>query len=301
MVFLLLLFILAKTAWPAILKTVEERERKIKAQLDDAAKANAEAQRVLSVYQQQLAAAREEAGAIVAAGRQAGDRLREDLVAKGRAEQEELLVRARREIGLEKDKALGELRREAVELSIAAASKVIERNMDTRDRPAPGAGLPRPPRDDPVASRHRRAQLRRGAPRPRPAAGRGGRVRRAPRRGGGRGEHGALPRRGAGLPPRAEAAQEAAPPGGAGGARAAGVRRVPGGGGAARQAGAPRRHLRGVRAAGGPAPQARPRRRRDGARRGPRARPRPSRRHWCGWRGRRSCPTSAPTPGFWVA
>lgn len=129
-VFLLLLGILAKTAWPAILKAVEEREKKIQAQLDEAAKANAEAQRVLSVYQQQLAAAREEAGAIVAAGRQAGERLREDLVAKGRAEQEELLVRARREIGLEKDKALGELRREAVELSIAAASKVIERNMD---------------------------------------------------------------------------------------------------------------------------------------------------------------------------
>ena len=130
-VFVLLLGILAKTAWPAILKTVEERERKIKAQLDAAAKANAEAQRVLSVYQQQLAAAREEAGAIVAAGRQAGDRLREDLVAKGRAEQEELLVRARREIGLEKDKAVAELRREAVELSIAAASKVIERNLDS--------------------------------------------------------------------------------------------------------------------------------------------------------------------------
>jgi F-type H+-transporting ATPase subunit b len=129
-VFLLLLFILAKTAWPAILRTVEERERKIQSQLDAAAKANAEAQRVLAVYQQQLAAAREEAGAIVAAGRQAGERLREDLVAKGRTEQEELLVRARREIGLEKDKALGELRREAVELSIAAASKVIERNLD---------------------------------------------------------------------------------------------------------------------------------------------------------------------------
>ena len=130
-VFVLLLGILAKTAWPAILRTVEERERKIQAQLDDAAKANAEAQRVLAVYQQQLAAAREEAGAIVAAGRQAGERLREDLVAKGRSEQEELLVRARREIGLEKDKALVELRREAVELSIAAASKVIERNLDS--------------------------------------------------------------------------------------------------------------------------------------------------------------------------
>jgi len=129
-VFLLLLFILAKTAWPAILRAVEERERKIQGQLDDAAKAHAEAQRLLAMYQQQVAGAREEAQAIVAAARQAGERLREELVAKGRTEQEELLVRARREIGLEKEKALVELRHEAVELSIAAASKVIERNVD---------------------------------------------------------------------------------------------------------------------------------------------------------------------------
>jgi F-type H+-transporting ATPase subunit b len=129
-VFAALLVILAKTAWPAILKAVEEREAKIQAQLDAAAKANAEAQRALAVYQQQLASAREEAQAIVAAARLAGERLRDELVSKGRAEQEELLVRARREIGLERDKAVVELRREAVELSIAAASKVVERNLD---------------------------------------------------------------------------------------------------------------------------------------------------------------------------
>jgi F-type H+-transporting ATPase subunit b len=130
-IFLLLLFILAKTAWPAILKAAEERERRIRDQLDEAAKANAEAQRVLAEYQQQIAAARSEAQDIVAQARAAGDNLREELVAKGRAEQEELLERARREIAIERDKALAELRREAVELSIAAASKVIERNLDT--------------------------------------------------------------------------------------------------------------------------------------------------------------------------
>ena len=129
-VFVALLVILARTAWPAVLKVVEEREAKIQAQLDAAEKANAEAQRVLAVYQQQLAAAREESQAIVAAARQVGERLRDELVSKGRAEQEELLVRARREIGLERDKAVVELRREAVELSIAAASKVVERNLD---------------------------------------------------------------------------------------------------------------------------------------------------------------------------
>jgi len=129
-VFGLLLFILAKTAWPAILRAVEEREQRIQEQIDAAEKANAEAQRTLAVYRQQIAASREDAQAIVAAARQAGDRLREELVAKGRAEQEELLVRARREIGLERDKALAELRMEAVDLSIAAASKVIGHSLD---------------------------------------------------------------------------------------------------------------------------------------------------------------------------
>jgi F-type H+-transporting ATPase subunit b len=129
-VFGILLFVLAKTAWPAILKAVEEREQRIQAQLDAAERANAEAQRVLAVYQQQVAAARGEAQAMVAEARHAGEKLRQELVTKGRAEQEELLVRARREIGLERDQAVVELRREAVELSIAAASKVIERNLD---------------------------------------------------------------------------------------------------------------------------------------------------------------------------
>lgn len=130
LIFGLLLVILAKTAWPAILKAVEEREQRIQGQLDAAAKANAEAQRLLSEYQAQVASARNEAQEIVAGGRQAGEKLREEIVAKGRVEQEELLARARREIEIERDRALTALRHEAVELSIAAASKVIGKNLD---------------------------------------------------------------------------------------------------------------------------------------------------------------------------
>lgn len=130
LIFGLLLVILAKTAWPAILKAVEERERRIQGQLDAAAKANAEAQRLLTEYQAQVASARNEAQEIVAGGRQAGEKLREEIVAKGRVEQEELLARARREIEIERDRALTALRHEAVELSIAAASKVIGKNLD---------------------------------------------------------------------------------------------------------------------------------------------------------------------------
>lgn len=130
-IFGILLFILAKTAYPAILRQVEEREAKIKQQLEDAAKANADAQKLLADYQGQMAKSKAEAQELLAQGRAAGEKLREEMVNKGRAEQEELLERARREITMERDRALAELRKEAVELSIAAASKVVGRNLDS--------------------------------------------------------------------------------------------------------------------------------------------------------------------------
>jgi F-type H+-transporting ATPase subunit b len=49
---------------------------------------------------------------------------------KTRQEQEELLARARREIGAERERAVAELRREAVDLSLAAASRLIEKRLD---------------------------------------------------------------------------------------------------------------------------------------------------------------------------
>ena len=130
-IFLVLVVVLARTAWPAILKAVEEREKKIQEQLDRADQANQEAQRVLADYQQRLAAARNEAQELLAAGRQAAEKVREEIAARARAEHEELIGRARREIAAEREKALAELRGEAVELSLAAASKVLERNLDS--------------------------------------------------------------------------------------------------------------------------------------------------------------------------
>lgn len=130
-IFGILMVLLAKTAWPAILKQIEEREARIRSQLEAADKANADAQKILADYQQQVANARNEAQDIVAAARLAGEKLREELNTKGRHEQEELLERARREIAMERDRALAELRREAVDLSLAAASKVIEKNVDS--------------------------------------------------------------------------------------------------------------------------------------------------------------------------
>jgi len=130
-VFGILLFLLWRYGFPYLVKTVEERERRIQKQLEDAEKANAEAQRLLEEHRKQIAAARNEAQDILAKAKTVAQKERETLLAKAREEYEALLNRARKDIDAEKDKAILELRREAVELSIAAASRVIEANLDT--------------------------------------------------------------------------------------------------------------------------------------------------------------------------
>jgi F-type H+-transporting ATPase subunit b len=45
-------------------------------------------------------------------------------------QQQQMLERARREIEQEKERAIADMRREAIDLAIAGASKVIEKNLD---------------------------------------------------------------------------------------------------------------------------------------------------------------------------
>lgn len=130
-VFLLLLAFLWKLGWPALLKSVEERERRIQQQLDEAARAQAESARLLEEHKRMVAAARSEAQEMVAKAKTIAEKERETLLATARHEYEQLLARARKDIEAEKEKAILELRREAVDLSIAAASKLIEAKLDT--------------------------------------------------------------------------------------------------------------------------------------------------------------------------
>jgi len=130
-VFGILMALLWRLAWPVILKSVEEREHRIAKQLADAERANAEAQRLLEDHKKTIAGARTEAQDMIAKAKAVAQKERELLLAKAREEYEGLLARARKDIDAEKEKAIVALRREAVELSIAAAAKVIEANLDT--------------------------------------------------------------------------------------------------------------------------------------------------------------------------
>jgi len=130
-VFGLLLYVLKRNAWPVLLAAVRERERKLERQLAEAEKNRAEAAALLEEHKKLVAAARGEAQDILNRAKTVAEKERATLLAKAREEYEQLLARARKEIDDEKGKALLALRREAVDLSIAAASKLLDATLDT--------------------------------------------------------------------------------------------------------------------------------------------------------------------------
>ena len=129
-IFLVLWFVLSKFAFKPITAAVEAREKLLEDMILAAQADRAEATRILEEHLKQIEAARGDAQRIIAEGRAVGEKLRAEMIEETRAQQQEMLERARREIEAEKVRAVIELRHEAVDLAIAGASKVIEKNLD---------------------------------------------------------------------------------------------------------------------------------------------------------------------------
>jgi F-type H+-transporting ATPase subunit b len=130
-IFAVLLWILARFAFKPMLAAVEAREKSLQAALDKARTDREEAEQVLAEHRRQLEAARNEAQRLIVEGRATAEQLRSELLEQTHAQQQEMLERARRDIETEKEKAIHALRREAVDLALAGAGKVIERNLDS--------------------------------------------------------------------------------------------------------------------------------------------------------------------------
>ncbi len=131
--FLVLVALLAKFAWRPLLEALEDRKESIRKSLDDARQARVELERLHAESAKILAQARAEAEAIMSRTRSDADRFREELKTKARAEAATLVKNAEHQIQLETSRALQQIRHEAVDLSVAIASKVLERNVSKED------------------------------------------------------------------------------------------------------------------------------------------------------------------------
>jgi F-type H+-transporting ATPase subunit b len=131
--FLVLVALLAKFAWRPLLEALDRRQEAIRKSLDDAQKARQELERLGLEQQRILAAARTEAEQILSNTRSDANRFREELKQKAQAEASGIVKNAERQIELETARALQQIRAEAVDLSVALASKLLERNLSKAD------------------------------------------------------------------------------------------------------------------------------------------------------------------------
>lgn len=130
-IFALLVVVLWKFAWPQILGAVEAREKALEKQIADAARNREESAKVLEEQKKLLAEARTHAHQMLTEAQGAAERERLHVMEKAREEQEELLARGRRELEDERQRAVADLRREAVDLSLAAAGRLIRQRLDS--------------------------------------------------------------------------------------------------------------------------------------------------------------------------
>jgi F-type H+-transporting ATPase subunit b len=131
--FLVLVAALGKFAWRPLLEALERRQAAIRKSLDDAQQAKQELERLNVQSQKILAEARVQADQILSLTRSDANRLRDELKQKAQTEAAGVLKNAERQIEMETARALQQIRREAVDLSVAIASKLLERNVTKED------------------------------------------------------------------------------------------------------------------------------------------------------------------------
>lgn len=131
--FLVLVALLARFAWRPLMEALERRQATIAKSLEDARRAQQELERLQRESAQMLASARAEAEAIVSRSRSDAEALREELKQKARVEAATIVKNAERQIQLETSRAIQQIRQEAIDLSVAIASKILRRQVSKED------------------------------------------------------------------------------------------------------------------------------------------------------------------------
>jgi F-type H+-transporting ATPase subunit b len=132
--FAIVLYILKRFAWTPIQQVIDERRRAIAASLEEAERARAEAQRMIEEHRHQLGQSRREAAKIVEDARRSADERNREAAAQLEADMARRTERARAEIASETRQALGEVRRQLADLTVAATEKVVRARLDESEQ-----------------------------------------------------------------------------------------------------------------------------------------------------------------------
>lgn len=128
--FLLLVYLLKKFVWNRIIGALESREQQIAQDKLQAQQAREAAEKVKRELDEKLSQIADEAAKKMAEAVKMGETQKEQLLAAAKEQSERLIEQAKAQIEAEKNKALSDVRGEIARVSVLAASKVIEQQLN---------------------------------------------------------------------------------------------------------------------------------------------------------------------------
>ncbi|MBI9035181.1 MAG: F0F1 ATP synthase subunit B [Bacteroidales bacterium] len=132
--FSIVLFILGKFAWPAILKSLDEREQSIEEALRAAEKAREDIQAMQHDNEKLLKQAKEERDDILREAR----KIKDDIIQQSKeiavTERERILAAAREDIHNEKMAVITDLKNQMAQISIDIAEKVLNEELSKSNK-----------------------------------------------------------------------------------------------------------------------------------------------------------------------
>ena len=129
--FFLLVIVLGKFAWKPIIKTLQEREERIRGSLEQADRARREAESLMERNNEILARAELEAQSIMKKALESAEHLKTEIIKEASATAAEFRNTAMQEMEREVTAAKIQLQREVAELAVQAAAKVIATTLST--------------------------------------------------------------------------------------------------------------------------------------------------------------------------
>jgi F-type H+-transporting ATPase subunit b len=130
LVFVAIVVLVAKKALPPIMKSLEDRQDKIRTSLEAASRAQEAANEAAQERERVLAEAREQARQIVANAQSLSDQIKDDSAGRGKAEYDRLIAAAQGEVSAAKQRAVEEAGSRMSEITFDLVAKIVGREVD---------------------------------------------------------------------------------------------------------------------------------------------------------------------------
>lgn len=131
--FLIVFFILAKFAWPAILKGLKQREQSIAESLATAERVKAEMALLKSENEALLAKAREERAQMLKEARETKDKMINDAKEQAKVEANKIVLETQQQINAQKMAALTDVKNQVGKLVLEVTEKVLRRELANKE------------------------------------------------------------------------------------------------------------------------------------------------------------------------